>query len=110
MLGPLRQVGGGSGSVGPRNFQPRQYPEDVVYVFVLNTQVIDVVEPQGDIGIACLSHVRNDKKVDEVSLMNETAGGWRQACSHIPSVGDGCADCGCRPRVLGMNHGASKFT
>jgi hypothetical protein len=77
VLGPLRHIGGGSRSVGPRNFQPRQDPKDVVDVLAPNTQAVDVVEPQGDSGVAGLCHVRNDQKIDEVSFMNETAGRWR---------------------------------
>ena len=74
MLGPLRHVGGGSRPVGPRNLQPRQGPKDVVDVFVPNAQAVDVVEPQGHSGVACLCDARNDQKVDEVPFMHETAG------------------------------------
>ena len=88
MLGPLRHVGSGSRSVGPRNFQPRQYPEDVVDVGVPNSRVINVVDSQSHGRIECVRHMSNDEEVDEVSLMNETAGGRGKSRSHTASVED----------------------
>ena len=74
MLGPLRHVGGGSRPSVHGISKPRQDSKDVVDVFVPNAQAVDVVEPQGHSGVACLCNARNDQKVDEVPFMNETAG------------------------------------